>query len=55
MNKTCKNCKYYYRVMVTGEGYNPAPTCHRYEEEGKAAQPLTRECWKKRSKPKNDT
>lgn len=38
MLKTCKNCKYYYRVMATVSGYNPAPTCHRYEEEGKSAQ-----------------
>lgn len=50
MHKTCKNCKYYYKIMATGAGYNPFTCCHRYEDEGKPAQPLTLECWKKRTK-----
>ena len=31
----CKKCRYFYRAMVTKEGYNPYPCCHLWEDEGK--------------------
>ena len=45
----CKKCKYYYRTMASGKGYNPAPYCHYYEETGKRPNILTQECFCKRA------
>lgn len=46
----CKKCKYYYRTMATGQGYNPAPYCHCFEDTGKQPKILTQECFEKRRK-----
>lgn len=42
----CKKCRYFYRVMVTKEGYNPFPCCHILEDAGERPKPLTQECFK---------
>lgn len=48
----CKKCRYFYRVMVTKEGYNPYPCCHILEDTGERPKPLTQECFKPRQKAK---
>jgi len=48
----CKKCRYFYRVMVTKEGYNPYPCCHILEDTGERPKPLTQECFKPRRKAK---
>ena len=48
----CKKCKHYYRTMTSGQGYNPAPYCHLFEDTGKRPNVLTQECFAKRQKNK---
>lgn len=38
--------------MTSGQGYNPAPYCHLYEDIGKRPNILTQECFEKRQKKK---
>lgn len=45
-----EKCRYFYRVMVTKEGYNPYPCCHIMEDTGERPKPLTQECFKPRRK-----
>ena len=52
MKMKCKTCKYYYRTMSSGQGYNPAPYCHLYEDTGKRPNALTQECFAKKKKIK---
>ena len=49
----CKKCRYFYRVMVTKEGYNPYPCCHILEDTGERPKPLTQECFKPQRKEKS--
>ena len=44
----CQKCKYFYRIMSTGSGYNPFPCCHLFDETGKRPNVLTQECFEKR-------
>lgn len=37
----CKKCRYFYRVMVTMEGYNPYLCGHIQEDTGERPKPLT--------------
>ena len=50
----CKKCRYFYRVMVTKEGYNPYPCCHILEDTGERPKPLTQECFKPRRRTKKE-
>ena len=44
----CRKCEHFYRVMATGGGYNPAPSCQCFEDTGKRPNILTQECFSKR-------
>ncbi len=46
----CKKCDHFYRTMTdeNGQGYNPAPFCHRWEDEGKSPDYFNKSCFKKR-------
>lgn len=44
----CKKCRYFYRMMAAGGGYNPFPCCHILEDAGKHPKPLTQECFEER-------
>ena len=46
----CKKCRYFYRMMAAGGGYNPFPCCHILEDAGKHPKPLTQECFEARRK-----
>lgn len=46
----CKKCAHYYRTMVGEGGYNPAPCCHLWEDEGKRPNILSQECYKPRKR-----
>ena len=48
MSINCKKCAHFYRVMATGTGYNPFPSCHLYENTGEYPNILTQECFTKR-------
>lgn len=51
MSLKCKRCLHWYRVMARpGEGYNPYPCCHCYEDTGKRPNVLTQECYQARKK-----
>lgn len=46
----CAKCSHFYRTMVGdfGMGYNPAPSCHRYEDTGRRPNILTQDCFELR-------
>ena len=46
----CTKCRHFYRVMVTGAGYNPSPCCQLQEDTGRRPQPMTQECFEPREK-----
>lgn len=48
----CKKCRYYYVRMVgtNGTGFNPAPSCWRFEDTGKRPNVLTQECYEPKKK-----
>ena len=48
VNLKCNKCRHYYRGASFGGGYNPIPCCHRLEDTGVRANPLTCECFEKR-------
>lgn len=48
----CKKCAHFYRVMVTGSGYNPYPSCQCFEDTGNRPNILTQECFEPRKKQK---
>ena len=53
LNIKCEKCIYYYRGASFGFGYNPFPSCHKFEETGEIGNPLTFECFNKKGS-KND-
>lgn len=52
--KDCKNCKHFYRMMATKDGYNPFPSCHLFEDKNLHPKVITKECFEKRKDSKND-
>lgn len=50
----CKKCIHFYRVMATGEGYNPYPCCRYYEDTGKWPNVITQECFECRKRTRKE-